>query len=116
MTADFNGRDLRADYDAALQMDKYGGTNHAAEVLQELSAVELDEQQHALLCAFYEARRECEPDRRASLATLQAVTANMDYEQDLAIIVLKRLDDHLMKLINDKRQQDLDAMKRKGAR
>jgi hypothetical protein len=107
---------LQADYKAALQMDKYGGTNHAAEVLKELEAVELDERQQALLYAFYEARREVEPDRRVSLATLQAVTATISYEQDLAIAVLKRLDDHLMKLINDKRQKDIDAIKRKGAR
>jgi len=97
-------------------MDKYGGTNHAAEVLKELESVELDERQFALLCAFYAARREAEPDRRASLATLEAATATIDYEQDLAIAVLKRLDDHLMKLINDKRQKDIDAIKRKGAR
>lgn len=97
-------------------MDKYGGTNHAAEVLKELETVELDEHQQSLLSAFYEARRECEPDRRASMATLQAVTATISYEQDLAISVLKRLDDHLMKLINDKRQAELDAIKRKGAR
>lgn len=97
-------------------MDKYGGTNHAAEVLKELESVELGERQQALLCAFYEARREVEPDRRVSLATLQAVTATISYEQDLAIAVLKRLDDHLMKLINDKRQKDIDAIKRKGAR
>lgn len=97
-------------------MDKYGGTNHAAEVLKELESVELDERQQSLLFAFYEARREVEPDRRASLATLQAVTATISYEQDLAIAVLKRLDDHLMKLINDKRQKDIDAIKRKGAR
>jgi hypothetical protein len=107
---------LQADYKAALQMDKYGGTNHAAEVLKELESVELDERQFALLCAFYEARREAEPDRRASLATLEQVTARIEYEQDLAIAVLKRLDDHLMKLINDKRQKDIDAIKRKGAR
>lgn len=97
-------------------MDKYGGTNHAAEVLKELESVELDERQQALLYAFYEARREVEPDRRVSLATLQAVTATISYEQDLAIAVLKRLDDYLMKLINDKRQKDIDAIKRKGAR
>lgn len=97
-------------------MDKFGGTNHAAEVLKELESVELDERQFALLCSFYSARRECEPDRRASLATLEQVTANIDYEQDLAIAVLKRLDDHLMKLINDKRQAELDAIKRKGGR
>lgn len=97
-------------------MDKFGGTNHAAEVLKELEAVDLDERQVELLCAFYDARRECEPDRRASMATLEAVTARMCMEQDLAIAVLKRLDDHLMKLINDKRQHDIDAMKRKGAR
>ena len=97
-------------------MDKFGGTNHAAEVLKELESVELDERQFSLLCAFYAARREAEPDRRASLATLEATTATIDYEQDLAIVVLKRLDDHLMKLINDKRQKDIDAIKRKGAR
>jgi len=97
-------------------MDKFGGTNHAAAVLKELEAVELDERQQSLLYAFYEARRDCEPDRRASLATLHQVTATISYEQDLAVSVLKRLDDHLMKLINDKRQKEIDAIKRKGAK
>jgi len=77
-----------------------------------MQAIELDERQAALIMAFYDARRECEPDRRIPLATLQAVTANIEYEQDLAITVLKRLDDHLMKLINDKRQREIDALKR----
>lgn len=107
---------MQDDYKTALLLDKFEGTNHAAEVLKELESVELDERQFALLCAFYAARREVEPDRRASLATLEQVTANIDYEQDLAIAVLKRLDDHLMKLINDKRQKDIDAIKRKGAK
>jgi hypothetical protein len=103
---------LREDYEAALTLDKFGGTNHAAAILKEMQAVELDDAQSELLMAFYDARRECEPDRRIALATLQAVTATISYEQDLAINVLKRLDDHLMKLINDKRQRELDAIKR----
>lgn len=107
---------MRKDYKTALRLDEFGGTNHAAEVLKELEATELDERQFALLCAFYESRREVEPDRRATMATLSAATATIDYEQDLAVKVLKRLDDHLMKLINDKRQKELDAIKRRGAK
>lgn len=107
---------MQKDYEAALQIDKFGGTNHAQEVLKELESVELDHRQQSLLYAFYDARREVEPDRRISLATLREVTATIDYEQDLAIKVLKRLDDHLMKLINDKRQKELDSIKRRGAK
>lgn len=103
---------MQDDYKTALLLDKFEGTNHAAEVLKEMQAIEIDERQAALIMAFYDARRECEPDRRIPLATLQAVTANIEYEQDLAITVLKRLDDHLMKLINDKRQREIDALKR----
>lgn len=107
---------MKADYEAALTIDSFSGTNHADAILKEIESTTLDERQAQLISAFYDARRECEPDRRISLATLQAVTATIEYEQDLAINILKRLDDHLMKLINDKRQKELDAIKRRGVK
>lgn len=62
----------------------------------------LDVRQIELLNAFYTARREYKGDEKAKSKSLQEAARFCDYEPDIALMILQKLDDHLLSLIADK--------------
>jgi hypothetical protein len=88
----------------------------APKLLAELEELELTPAQIQLINGFYSGRREAIDRNRIPHKTLEAISAKIQYESDLAVGIMQQLDDHLLDLMAKKDKKDHDNAIAKAGR
>lgn len=65
-----------------------------------------------MLSVYYLARRETDSDKIITESKFKEFLQKIVYEHDIALIVLKRLDDLYLKLIHEKQKREIDRLKK----
>lgn len=68
---------------------------------------ELNEYQYNLLDAFYKARRDAQPDCRITAKVIEESLSSVNYEIDIGVSVIQKLDDHYLSKVAEKRRRQL---------
>lgn len=67
------------------------------------------DRQRELLHCYYKARRDAKSDSKVTAKEFESYLFGVNYETDIAVTILQKLDDHYLKLCADKLKRKSDG-------